>query len=317
MRLLEFSKRFGDEESCKLYFKEFRENQGLICSKCEGKDFHWIPSYYRWQCKCCMKQITLRSGTLLEASKLPYHYWIYAIFFMVNTKKGISALEMQRQLGHKRYEPVWAMMHKIRNAMGNRDDQYKLDKIVEFDDAFVKASSDYKEDGTHGKRRGRGTLSKTPIAMMASTSKGSEKAQRKKNKKPTRLRFIKMKVIEDQTAKSFEDVVQENIDKTSTLLTDGLKAYSKLHEHVKKHLYGKIPAVEADKKLPWVHTAISNLKRELLGKYHNVKDDYLQSYLNEYCYKVNRRYLGEKLFERVMVAAVEQPWYGRKIAILT
>ncbi len=155
MRLLEFSKRFGDEESCKLYFKEFRENQGLICSKCEGKDFHWIPSYDRWQCKCCMKQITLRSGTLLEASKLPYHYWIYVMFVMVNTTKGISALEMQLLLGHKRYEPAWAMMHKIRNAMGNIDDQYKLDMIVEFDAAFVKASSDHKDHVTLVMRRVR------------------------------------------------------------------------------------------------------------------------------------------------------------------
>jgi len=138
-----------------------------------------------------MKQISQRSGTLLEASKLPYHYWIYAIFLMVNTKKGISALEMQRQLGHKRYEPIWAMMHKIRQSMGNRDDRYQLDKIVEFDDAFVKTSSDYKEDDTYGKRKGRGTLSKTPIAMMAPISKGLEKVQEKKNKKSTKLRFVK------------------------------------------------------------------------------------------------------------------------------
>jgi hypothetical protein len=89
------------------------------------------------------------------------------------------------------------MMHEIRNAMGNRDNQYKLDKIVEFNDAFGMARSCYKENVTCGKRRGSGTLSKTPIAMMASTDKGSEKAQRKKNKKPTKLRFIKIKVIKD------------------------------------------------------------------------------------------------------------------------
>lgn len=315
--MLEFSKRFGGEEACKHYFKDFRERQGLKCSKCEGKDFHWIPSHDRWQCKGCMKQITLRSGTLLEASKLPYHYWIYAIFLMVNTKKGISALEMQRQLDHKRYEPIWAMMHKIRQSMGNRDDRYKLEGIVEFDDAFVKASADYKEDDTHGKRKGRGTLSKTPITMMASTSEGSASAQKKKNKKPTKLRYLKMKVIEDQTSESFGEVVEKNVDAGSTLLTDGLKAYSKLHKHVKKHIAEKIPGTEAEKKLPWVHTAISNLKRELLGKYHNVKDDYLQSYLNEYCYKLNRRYFGKQLFERVMLAAVEQPWYGEKRQLLT
>jgi len=72
-------------------------------------------------------------------------------------------MEMQRQLGHKRYDTIWTMMHKIRKAMGNRDAKYKLEKIVEFDDGFVKASSDYKEDDRYGKRRGRGTLLRPPL----------------------------------------------------------------------------------------------------------------------------------------------------------
>jgi hypothetical protein len=71
------------------------------------------------------------------------------------------------------------MMHEIRQCMGNRDDRYQLDKTVEFDDAFIKTSSDYKEDDSYGKMKGRGTLSKTPIAMMAAASKGSEKVRRK------------------------------------------------------------------------------------------------------------------------------------------
>lgn len=62
---------------------------------------------------------------------------------MINTKKGISAMEMQRQLGPKRYDTIWAMKHKIRKAMGNRDKKHQLEKIVEFDDGFVQASSDY------------------------------------------------------------------------------------------------------------------------------------------------------------------------------
>ena len=82
-------------------------------------------------------------------------------------------------------------MHKTRQSMSNWDDCYQLDKIVEFYDAFVQTSSDYKEDDTNGKRNGRGILSKTPIAMMAPISKGSEKVQEKKNKKSTKFRFVK------------------------------------------------------------------------------------------------------------------------------
>lgn len=306
MRFIEFTKRFGDEQSCKTYFKEFREKQGLTCSKCSGKRFTWLPSHDRWQCRSCSKQITLRSGTLLESSNLPYHYWIYAIFLMTNTKKGISAKEMQRQLGHKRYEPVWAMMHKIRKSMGNRDDKYLLDKIVEFDDGFIKTSSEDKQDDSFGKPRGRGTSECSSIVMMASTGTGKVKG-----KKSTKLRFIKMKVIKDQSSETFAQISKNNIDSSSEVISDGFKGFSKLKNHVAKHVARKTPPDQAEKLLPWVHTTISNLKRTLLGIHHNLKDIYLQNYLNEFCFKVNRRYFEEKLFERMMVAAVEQPWYGK------
>jgi transposase-like protein len=312
MKFIEFTKRFGDEAACKEYFKEFRLKQGLKCSKCGANNFHWLEDYDRWQCRSCHKQKTLRGGTLLESSHLPYHYWIYAIYLMTNTKKGISALEMQRQLGHKRYDPIWYMMHKIRRAMGNRDDKYQLDKIVEFDDAFVKASSDDKEDDTYGKRRGRGTLGKAPIVLMASTAPGDPLVAQKSNKKPSRLRFIKMKVVEGQKSEDFEEKVEKHVKSNAELRTDGFKAYSKLKKYVQKHLAESIAPEEAGIKLPWVHTTVSNLKRQLLGIHHNIKDIYLQNYLNEFCYKTNRRYYSEQLFDRVMVAAVEQAWYGAK-----
>ena len=312
MKFIEFAKRFGDEKACKEYFKQFREKQGIRCSKCDSENFHWLKNYDRWQCRGCQKQISLRSGTLLEASNLPYHYWIYAIFLMTNTKKGISAMEMQRQLGHKRYDTIWAMMHKIRKAMGNRDNKYQMEKIVEFDDAFVKTSSDYKEDDTYGKRRGRGTLNKAPIAMMASTEPGDPVQMKKANKKSSRLRYIKMELIEDQTSESFEDEVKEHVSSDAELRTDNFRAYSKLKKYVQKHVSESIPGKEAEKRLPWVHTTVSNLKRELLGIHHNIKDLYLQNYLNEFCYKTNRRYFGAQLFDRMMITAVEQPWYGAK-----
>jgi hypothetical protein len=82
---------------------------------------------------------------------------------MTNTKKSISALEMQRQLGHKRYEPIWAMMHKIRLTMGNRDERYKLDELVGLDDAFFKTHSD--EDKGDNKP-GRGTTKNSNVLLM-------------------------------------------------------------------------------------------------------------------------------------------------------
>jgi hypothetical protein len=92
----------------------------------------------------------LRSGTALENTKLSYRYWFIAIHLVTATKKTFSALELQRQLGHKRYEPIWLMMHKIRSIMGKRDSRYQLEESLEIDDAFFKTVSQVENDPITG-----------------------------------------------------------------------------------------------------------------------------------------------------------------------
>lgn len=305
MRLIEFTKKYGDEAACKQLFKENREKHGLVCRKCSNSSFHWLKTANRWQCKSCGAQIGLRSGTLLQASNLPYHYWIYAIYLMTNTKKGISALEMQRQLGHKRYEPIWAMMHKIRAAMGNRDDRYTMEGLTELDDGFIKAN---RNDGKKSTKRGRGTEQKTSVLMMASVSEGKPDGA-----KPTALRYITMKVMKDQTSKTINQTIQSKTNPAATeVISDNFRGFSKVKQIIDKHHSMNVPKDFASTALPWVHTMISNAKRTLLGINHSVSETYLQNYLNEFCYKVNRRYFNENLFDRLMVAAVSEPWFGTK-----
>jgi hypothetical protein len=306
MNIIEFASKFPDEASCKVFFKEYREKQGLQCRKCGGSTFHWLKTHDRWQCKDCMAQIGLRSGTLLESSKLPYRYWIWAIYLMANNKKGISAQEMQRQLGHKRYEPIWAMMHKIRAAMGNRDAGYLLDGQVEFDDGFVRTNKEHSPDLTYGDRRGRGSQKNSSIGMISSTGPGKPGG-----KKNSALKYVRLTAIPDQTSKSMESVVEKEVSPQATLITDGFRSFSKLGAYVVEHKMQKIPASKADTVLPWVHTMISNFKRTMLGINHSIKETYLQNYLNEFCYRVNRRYFKEQLFDRLMTTAVAEPWYGQ------
>lgn len=311
MNISEFFKTYGNEEACKELFKSYREKQGLTCRKCGHDQLHWLKTVDRWQCKKCMHQRTLRSGTILEASKLPYHYWIYAIYLMTNTKKGISAKELQRQLGHKRYEPIWAMMHKIRAAMGKRDSLYKMESLVELDDGFVKTNRGTNSETSPKNKRGRGTQEHSSILMMASVGPG-QRSKSKKSRKPTALRYLRMQHIPNQKAESMNEAAEAAIDKKATVISDNFKSFSQLKNYVKEHAAFNVPAKEASTVLPWVHVAISNLKRELLGKYHSVKEDYLQNYLNEFCYKTNRRAFGRQLFDRVMVTAVTSPWYSPK-----
>lgn len=90
--------------------------EGVTCKKCGGTHHYWLSSKWQFQCSECGFRTTLRSGTVMENSRLPYRVWFLIIYLMTSTKKGLSACELQRQLGHKRYATVWSIMHRLRAA---------------------------------------------------------------------------------------------------------------------------------------------------------------------------------------------------------
>lgn len=113
-----------------------------------------------------------------------------------------------------------------------------------------------------------------------------------------------MKVIEDLKAKTIDEVVQNAVSEKASFNTDDSTSYVNLNGFVESHQSEVIPKEKIGEKLPWVHIAISNAKRQLINSYHNVKPEFLQAYLDEFCYKFNRRYFGEALFGRLLVASV-------------
>lgn len=307
MNFIEFVKQYPDEASCIKQFRKIKEQKGIVCKNCGSTRHYWNITYNSHDCCNCRYRTTLRSGTVMESSKLPFQYWLYAIYLMTMTKKSISALEVQRQLGHKRYEPIWAMMHKIRSVMGLRDDKYDLEGVVELDDAFFKTHSEDEKTGIT--KRGRGSHGQSKVLVMAKVD--PKRGRPKKNKKNSAFRYVKMVVIPDSSCETINQTLTENARPSSTIKSDGWRGFNKVKEVTSKHIKKVIPPKEASKVLPWVHTMISNAKRNLLGINHQIKDEYLQSYLNEFCYKTNRRFFGKELFERLMIASVEDTWYGK------
>lgn len=136
MNLIDFYKVYPDEEACEKALKEFRECHTLFCPECGGLHLSWNPSHKSWTCMDCGHEITLHSGTVMQGSNLPIFGWFVAMYLIANTKRAISAKEVQHQLGRKRYQPVWEMMHKLRDVMGKRDSIYKLVDQVELDEGF-------------------------------------------------------------------------------------------------------------------------------------------------------------------------------------
>lgn len=311
MSLISFIERFPDEESCKMEFKRIRDNQGVVCKKCGHTEHYWLKNKDSYECKACRTRMALKSGTVMHKSQLPFRYWFIAMHLLTSTKKSFSALELQRQLGHKYYEPIWAMLHKLRAVMGKRDDKYQLDQIIELDEGFFKAPVTGAESGDEDgqNKRGRGSQSQAKILVMVSSKVDMNKNRNiDKYKKPTQLKYVKMLVIDDLKGETIQSKVEEHIKNESVIKTDNFRSYSRINELVWRHFSMKVPLLELDKAFPWVHTIISNAKRNLLGINHMTSRKHIQNYLNEFCYKVNRRYFGKNLFDRLLIASVTESW---------
>jgi transposase-like protein len=299
MNIFSFTAHFSNEEACREHFKEERDKIGVTCSKCGHTEHYWIKSRWSYECKSCRSRTSLRSGTIMQGSNLPFLMWYKTIFLLTATKKGFSSKEIQRQLGAKRYEPVWAMVHKLRKAMGNRDSSYTLEGMIEMDEGYftIESTDIEKSKG----KRGRGAAGKSNVAIMAESVQLEDFET---GEKSSQCRYFKAKVLD--THKSFEinDTVKESFAESSIVFTDESSSYIDISDYVELHISEKSSEQLTKETLKWVHITISNAKRNLLGNYHKIKGKYLQLYLNEFVYKLNRRYFGEKLFDRLVIAAI-------------
>jgi transposase-like protein len=238
----------------------------------------------------------------MESSKLKLRDWLMAMTFMSATKQGFSTLEMKRQMGFSRYETVFRMVHKLRVAMGKRDETYNLEDMVEYDEAFVGTVK--KAEKKKKLKRGKGSQKKSSVAVMAESSILEDPKTGELTKS---CRYFKMKKIENLKAKTAEKLIKGLIEKDSVLQTDRSNTYADFEDFLEVHVQDISSSNEGKFNLKWVHTAISNLKSDL-RKYRMVSEKLLQNYLDEFCYKLNRRYFGERLFDRLVIASIQPYW---------
>lgn len=290
----EFFTRFQTEKDCRFHFKSVREQLGIICKNCGCERHYWLNGRWMWQCTSCRFRTTLRSGTIMQSSNLPVRDWYHAMHLMISSRKSISGCELQRQLGRKRYEPVWYMMQKLRAAMSTANTELQLTGDIELDDAFVTAFQEDKSPQDKGKR-GRGSKSKTKVFVAIEADKSVSRRGK--------VGKLMMLVTDKVDGKSVEEL-NEILARAENIHTDGYSSYSKLNKT--KHRPLVVPSKEAHHILPWVHTAIGNLKRVLTGIYHRINKVYLQLYLDEFCYKFNFRHHKNAIFSLITTAAVTQ-----------
>lgn len=299
MKLAKFFQTYDSEISCLELFKSFRDRVGVICKRCGCCNHYWLGTRDRYRCKQCKWETTLRSGTSLEYSKLPYTYWMHALAFMCNSKKPVSALEMQLQLDHPYYTPIWTMMHKLRVIMGQRELLYVLREFLEPGDLSFEVSDngrDSIEQFREVSQKARVSIQAQVVAFGGRCGKGSYKF----------LKLASEANLEDlnRPAGMYDVFDLRSVRRKSVVLK---QCECKRREPELEYKNRK--GIEVSGHQRWVNIMISNAKRNIRGVYHSVKTSYLQNYLNEFCYMTNRRYSGQEKFNNLLCLVASKAWY--------
>jgi transposase-like protein/transcription elongation factor Elf1 len=276
-----FQERFQTEEQCFEYLKNLRWPNGFICPQCGHGEAYFTEKRKLFQCKNCRHQTSVTAQTLFHRTHVPLRKWFWAIYLVGSDKRGCSAKRLETMLDVN-YVTAWLMVHKIRKAMEDRETRYQLGQVVEMDEAFF--------GGPFSGKRGRGAENKSKV-IVAVENRG------------TSAGYAKMTVVETLDGDTIRDVSRTTIRNLSTIRTDDYPAYTALAKHF-QHRGKTVKSPEAKEKLPWVHILIGNAKTFIRGTYHGVSHKHLQRYLNEFCYRFNRRLMESEIFDRILVASL-------------
>ena len=263
----EFQRRFATEDACAKYLIEVRWPEGFKCPNCQHTK-GWRISLRSYRCAGCRKEIHATAGTVLHGSHLPLRYWFWATYLMATLKPGISALQLQRQLGIGSYRSALYLCRRLRAATINPARE-PLKDVVEVDLAFI--------GGERGDRLWQWASGKIPI-IVAVENRGEYTGR------------IRMQMLEGTGKWATFPFICKNIAPGSQINTDGGLEFEGLggKGYIHRPRIQRKPS-DAGKILPWVHRVISNLKSWLVGTHHGVTPEYLQTYLDEFTFRYNRR----------------------------
>jgi len=283
---MSFFKQIRTEEVARqLVWSTRFEGKDFICPGCKSEDFwEFICEPEIRKCQSCGKHVRLRAGTMFENSKISMLNWVRAIYFTMSSKRGISALELQRRLEIGSYRTALGMLKKIRKSLLDRDAKYQLSDFIELD----------------GTSFGRAKKLNQQDVIVAIETKAwiNERGEQK-----SKAGFAKV-VIAEETRENAEKFISKNIKIGSSINTDAAQAF----------IHTKVEGVDLDYRemdskqeeindwLPWVHRFISNAKSWIIGTHHGVRAKYLELYLAEYTYRFNRRHDPDSLFHRAIYA---------------
>ncbi len=301
MKLIDFIAQFPDEESCRTRFKEYRDRVGVTCSKCGCKVHYWVGGKQNhYECKQCGHRQSLRANTVMHNSHLPFRVWFIAMHLITSTKSAFSTLEIQRQMStHHSYRAIWWMVQKLRAIMGKSEDEHKLSGEVEIDEAFFKLEP---IKNIHTREH------LTPVVVMAESEDHNSEINKERIKR--KFGHLKMKVTNSISAASIKEIALKCIDKSAILRSDGTNCHRYIINSFRE-VSLEVLKDQSDllRVLPWVHINIGHSKNQINDIYHCVRSEYLQLYLDYFCFKRNNRYVD--IFDKLCCACAKYSYVWR------
>lgn len=294
--LLEFQQRFPDEAACARHLFTTRWPDGFfVCPACAGTQAYLLKSRaYTYECIACGRQTSVTAGTVMHRTKLSLTIWFWAAHLMATHSNGMSAQQLKGQLGLS-YSTAWLLAQKLRRSMvdPNRD---PLEGVVEVDQTEMPLRTD---DGPYSPLKTGKIIVLGAVEVIDRTT---GKAQRPKalGRKylDTLSGRIRLAAIPSNHADHIHTFIKVNVAPGATLITDGHASYLGLAEY--RHDPRVVGNMAAHIPLKWIHRVFALLKRWSLGTYHGLRRQHLDTYLNEFVFRYNRRFYRHVSFETIL-----------------
>ncbi len=292
----EFLRDFPDDAACLDYLWRTRhsaDGEHAYCPKCDGervfRRYATKQQRQSWTCTACGHHVHPTAGTIFHRSSTSLRLWFHAMYLMTSTRCGISAKQLERELG-VHYKTAWRMFNKIRTELMNDEDEPQLRGKVEIDETSWGGKPRRKLKGF--KERAQFRESKTTVLGMI------ERGGR-----------VRLRVIESRRGEPLSRAVRTHVNPAAFMLTDDWPAYKPLRGEydwaVINHSAGSY--VEGDVHTNTIEGFFGNLKTGMRGAYKHVSDKYLQSYLDEFAWRHNHRHAGYRsMFHELVGEAARQ-----------
>ena len=289
--LPDLMERFHAEDKCRAYLEDLRWPDSIACLRCGDLSISRIQKRHVFECNSCRYQFSVRSGTVLQDSKLPLSKWLLTVFIMVESRKGVSSNQLKRMVGVS-YKTAWHLSHRIRSAMGQVP-QIQLSGTVEADETWVGGKGHQTERDAKGfYKRGPIMANKTIVAGAIERGGG-----------------VRLAVVPNVRKTTLHAFIREHVaDRAAAIYTDELRSYQGIADEDTRHEtvnHGAKEYVRGDVHTNSIENVWSLFKRSIAGSYHKLSEKHLAAYLDEMEWRFNNRdnpYLFRDTLKALLVA---------------